>query len=110
MRVTITNTSKAPQGVHTVRNVTYIRAGATATLDVTDESLARIRKLPFLKVVVDAPAETETAPAAPDASPVDAFDAMSDDELRAFIEARDDRKPHPATGREKLLAKARGED
>ena len=109
MRVTITNTSKAPQGVHTVRNVTYIRAGATATLDVTEESLARIRKLPFFKVA-DESAEAEAAPAAPEASPADAFDAMSDDELRAFIEARDDRKPHPATGREKLLAKARGED
>jgi len=107
MRVTITNTSKAPQGVHTVRNVTYIRAGATATLDVTEESLARIRELPFF-TVADAPAEAP--PVVPEASPVDAFDAMTDDELRAFIEARDDRKPHPATGREKLLAKARGED
>jgi len=109
MRVTIKNTSKAPQGVHTVRNVTYIRAGATATLDVTEESLARIRALPFFKAEVEAPAAAEAVTTEVEA-PADAFDAMSNEELVDFIDARDGRKPHPATGREKLLAKARGED
>lgn len=41
--------------------------------------------------------------------PVDDFDAMSDDELRAYIETRDGTAPHHAMGRNKLLATARGE-
>lgn len=38
----------------------------------------------------------------------DDFDKMEDDALRAFITERDGKAPHPNTGREKLLAKARG--
>lgn len=35
------------------------------------------------------------------------FEGMNDEELRAFITDRDGRAPHPNTGREKLLTKAR---
>jgi hypothetical protein len=39
----------------------------------------------------------------------DEFDAMSDDELRAFITKRDDKAPRANTGRVKLLLAARGD-
>lgn len=38
----------------------------------------------------------------------DAFDAMSDEDLRAFIAERDAKAPHHKAGRAKLLAAARG--
>ncbi len=50
-------------------------------------------------------ATTETA----DTPAPDQFDAMSDDDLRAFIKDRDGKSPHPRTGRDKLLKSARGD-
>lgn len=44
----------------------------------------------------------EDADAAPD------FDAMSEEQLRAFLKQRDGRAPHPKTGLAKLLASAKG--
>lgn len=40
---------------------------------------------------------------------VDQFDAMEEDDLRAFLAERDGKAPHPNAKRETLLAKARGE-
>lgn len=37
------------------------------------------------------------------------FDTMSDEDLRAFIKERDGRFPHSRTGRDKLVAAARGD-
>jgi hypothetical protein len=34
---------------------------------------------------------------------------MTDDELRQVVAAKEGRQPHPATSRDKLLAKAKGE-
>lgn len=52
--------------------------------------------------------ESDAAPAAETEAAPD-FDAMSDEELRGFVADKDGRQPHPATSREKLLAKARGD-
>lgn len=49
------------------------------------------------------PIEHSPAYVAPD------FDAMTDDELRQVVAEKEGRQPHPATGRDKLLAKAKGE-
>lgn len=40
----------------------------------------------------------------------EAFDDMEDDQLRDFIEKRDGERPHPRTGRVKLLAAAKKQD
>ena len=37
------------------------------------------------------------------------FDAMTDEQLRQVVAAKEGRQPHPATSRDKLLAKAKGE-
>jgi hypothetical protein len=42
-------------------------------------------------------------------SPSPNFDTMTDDELRQVVASKEGRQPHPATSREKLLAKAKGE-
>lgn len=46
-------------------------------------------------------------PASPDGSS-DQFDAMSDEELRAHIEAASGKAPHPSAKRETMLRRARG--
>lgn len=65
---------------------------------------------------LDGEAEPEQASAEPEPEPVavepaeaDGLDTKSDDELRELIKARDGRYPHPATGRDKLLAAAGGD-
>lgn len=44
-----------------------------------------------------------------DAEKLELLDAMTDEEIREFITQRDGKAPHPRMGRDKLLAKARGE-
>lgn len=44
------------------------------------------------------------------ADDADEIDAMTDEQLREFIKARDGRYPHAATGRDKLLASAKGDE
>lgn len=73
----------------------YLIAGDTIEGDGSGEALPPIE-------------ESDAAPAAETEAAPD-FDAMSDEELRAFVADKDGRQPHPATSREKLLAKARGE-
>lgn len=58
----------------------------------------------------DVTADGETAAEPIIAQPVaDQYEAMTDDELRAFIKARDGKFPHAKTGREKLLIAVRGD-
>lgn len=49
----IKNTSAAPQGVHTTNGLEWLQPGQTRTLDVAPEYEARVKKLPFLKVLAD---------------------------------------------------------
>ncbi len=44
-----------------------------------------------------------------DAAQAPDFDAMSEEELRAYLKERDGKSPHPKTGREKLLIAAKGD-
>lgn len=62
MKAKITNTSKALQGVHTVDGLRFIEPGKSETLDVADDYVARVNKLPFLDAEWHgkAPAKTVT--------------------------------------------------
>lgn len=53
------------------------------------------------------PAALAPKPAGADGGSDIDFEKLSDEELRAYITDRDGRAPHSATGREKLLAKAK---
>lgn len=112
----IKNTSAAPQGVHTTNGLEWLQPGQTRTLDVASEYEARVKKLPFLKVLADPLDHDADGKKGGQAQAAEAkvsepkvFDDMTDDELRGFIADRDGKAPHPNTGREKLLAKAMGD-
>lgn len=48
MKMDITNTSRAPQGVHSVDGLVFIEPNATRTVDVADDYVDRVKALPFL--------------------------------------------------------------
>ena len=50
MKATIKNTSRAPQGVHTVEGLKFIEPGATVPVDVADDYVPRLKKLPFFEI------------------------------------------------------------
>lgn len=119
-KVKITNNTKAPQGfyervpdmpegVDASRAPTFVPPGGSKMLDLTDEHLREAKRLgqhiAIEEVAGDAPEDQRRAGG--DDAPDD-FDRMTDEELQAFIADRDGKKPHPATGRPKLLANARG--
>lgn len=58
MKMTITNTSRASQGVHTTKGLAFVEAGQTVELDVADGYLPRLENLPFFKLNGEAEAET----------------------------------------------------
>lgn len=72
-----------------------IKTIATKATDLPDEPEATAE-----------PADPEGPAEPPAATETKAFADMTDDELRAFIKARDGRTPHANTLRENLLAKA----
>jgi hypothetical protein len=116
MKATIKNTSKAPQGVHTVDGLVFIEPGHQRTVIVHPDHAERTKRSSLLSVEVRDETEASPEPATadgPSAPPAefdpDLIDAMTDEELRAFIQNRDGRAPHPNTGREKLLARAKGD-
>jgi hypothetical protein len=83
-------------------------AETAAKVEVQAPAFERLGPLPDLEEQFTAP-HPAPPPAPPEpATPTD-FDAMSDDDLRALIKARDGRTPHPATSRDKLLAAAGGD-
>lgn len=116
----ITNTSKANQGVWAADGtLVQIEPGQTREVEVAEDYAERVKELPFLKVDGgpldhDKDGEKGGAAEASVVAPADfdpeLIDAMTDDELRGFITQRDGKAPHPNTGHDKLLAKARGED
>ena len=62
----ITNTSKAPQGVHTAKGVRFVKPGATVDLDLTPEGHKLAKRLKFLDLhgaAPDAKAKAEAEPA-----------------------------------------------
>lgn len=50
MKMKITNTSRALQGVHSVSGLVHIEAGATEEVDVAKDYVARVKALPFFTV------------------------------------------------------------
>lgn len=110
MKATITNTSRAPQGVHSVDGLVFIDPKGSRVVDVADSYVERVKALPFFDAVWDdsapapaaekpaggnstkpkgkAPAKRKAKPAAAAAqkatTPKD-FDAMSDTELKTFL-------------------------
>lgn len=116
----IKNLSKANQGVWAADGtLVQIEPGQTRDVDVAEDYRARVKALPFLKISGgaldhDDDGEKGGMADAPTVAPAEfdpeLIDAMTDDELRGFITQRDGKAPHPNTGHDKLLAKARGED
>ncbi|WP_428029803.1 hypothetical protein [Ancylobacter sp.] len=50
MKTTITNNSRALQGVHTTDGMAFIEAGQTRELEVAEDYLPRLKKLPFFSL------------------------------------------------------------
>lgn len=104
MKATITNTSRALQGVHSVEGLVFIDAGKSMPVDVADDYVERVKALPFFtaewhdaaagksvgavssKPKGRAPAKRKPKPAA-SARPAaqKSFDEMSDTELKTFL-------------------------
>lgn len=53
MKTVIKNTSRAPQGVHTVEGLQFIEPGKTRTLDVAEDYVDRLKKLTFFDIGKD---------------------------------------------------------
>jgi hypothetical protein len=109
MKATITNTSRASQGVHSVDGLVFIDAGKSRDVDVADDYVERVKSLPFFaskwhgaaaekpasgvsaKSKGKAPAKAKSQPArsarkAPaKATEPKTFDDMSDTELKTFL-------------------------
>lgn len=55
----VTNSSKAPQGVHTKTGVLYIAPGDSVDVDLTDAGLKGAKRLGFLSVGESKKVDTE---------------------------------------------------
>lgn len=53
MKATITNTSKANQGVYTTDGLTFIEPGKSAELEIAPDYVDRVWSLPFLTIKGD---------------------------------------------------------
>lgn len=113
--VRITNNAAGLQGVRSAGGRTvYLKPGETRDVDLAEDAAEQVGRLPFLKI--EWASGGTIAPVfqrlvAEDrgsviAVPTNPFDAMSDDELRAIVESKEGKRPHPKTGRAKLLARA----
>jgi len=103
----ITNKSAAPQGVHTVSGVAFIKPGQSRDLELTDAGLKQAKRLSFL-AFADAPhpldhdADGKPGGAAPNDPPSERDDLkkqaaelgiefpknIATDKLRALIDAK----------------------
>lgn len=64
MKASITNTSRAPQGVYAVTGLVFIEPGQSRYVDVAEDYAERVKALPFLDAKWDsAPAPKAKAPA-----------------------------------------------
>lgn len=96
----VTNPTKAPR-VILLSGATHVLApGASEPIDLPD-NIAEDERTAGMEV-----AGGKITKDAPEGNG-DNFDAMTDDELRDIIEDKTGDRPHPRTGREKLLAAAR---
>ncbi len=98
----VTNNSKAPQGVHTVSGVVFVRPGMTRPVELSETGLALASRLPFLTVeggpVQDKPSEPVV--------PVAAVEPVSDiAKLRAEYLDLFDKRPFNGWDAAELQAK-----
>ena len=112
----IKNASAGPRGITAGGETIMLEPGEERELDVQagDLKVAKASgwfgidgKEPEAGASDTAPSDNPATTAPPAGTSTDRFDAMSDDDLRAFIEDRDGKAPHANSKRETLLAKAR---
>lgn len=117
MYAKITNTSRATQGVHTTGGVSFIAPGASRNLTIAAHYVERVQALSFLTVeptdlidgnVYRGDGRSAGAPevALTDTEEAELVGAMTDDELRDYIERKTGKKPHHKAGHDKLVAQA----
>lgn len=110
---TITNPTRAPRTILLTGASHTVLAGESKEIDLPD-NIAEDERTAGMTVEKDGKAKSEPeteVEAETDDSDAEAegdrFDNMTDDELRDFIEDATGERPHPRTGRPKLLAAAR---
>ena len=98
-KFTVTNPRKSARTIFTASGQVKIMPGYSANVELTDAQAESEAIAGMTVNKIDAP---EGKPEA------DKFDAMSDDDLREFIEAETGEKPHWKAKRKTLLSAARG--
>lgn len=96
----VKNPTKAPRVILLGGAGHLVLPGQEKPLDLPEGIAADERKAGMEVSAVEAPKSEES-------EGDDRFDNMTDDELRDFIEDNTSERPHPRTGRAKLLAAAR---
>jgi len=90
MKATITNTSKANQGVYTDDGLKFIEPGQTVELTIAKDYVERVKSLPFLTIEgnksdPEQKAAKKAGKAAKTAEPEQKAGEPTDDELRAAV-------------------------
>lgn len=83
MKATITNNSRAPQGVHTESGLAFIEPGDTRAIDVAEGYVERVKALRFLNVRWDDPLDHDGDGAKGGAAPNDPPSERDDLKLQA---------------------------
>lgn len=96
----VKNPTKAPRVILLGGAGHLVLPGQEKPIDLPEGIAADERKAGMEVSAVEAPKGGES-------EGDDRFDNMADDELRDFIEENTSERPHPRTGRAKLLAAAR---
>lgn len=96
----VKNPTKAPRVILLGGAGHLVLPGQEKPIDLPEGIAADERKAGMEVSAVEAPKGVES-------DSDDRFDNMTDDELRDFIEDNTSERPHPRTGRAKLLAAAR---
>lgn len=133
-KVTVTNLSQAPQGFYVGKpedgdnSAETVKVGESRTFEnVTTEQLKQLKEIASHGLIkldggsldhdkdgksggsVSSTASVQIADTPQDRQVTEAeIDAMSDDDLHAFIETKTGRKAHSATSRDNLVIKAKG--
>lgn len=117
MKAEITNNSRANQGVWSEDGLVHIEPGKTKTVVIAYDFVESTSRLPFLDIVpVGDPLDHDgdgkkggvfDALPLTDDEKAELFGAMTEDELREFIESRTGTKPHPNSKFDTLVAKAK---
>lgn len=115
MHANITNTSRAAQGVWTTDGLRFLQPGETRPLTIAADYVDRVERLPFLVVKQADPLDhdgdgrpggvKDGSALTPDEE-AELVGAMTDDELRDYIERKTGKAPHPRTGHDKLVTLA----